>query len=161
MPEKRSALPFEDGPFLSVACICEKVLVEQDGVKSVIRVIDRLIHTVAGPQPPEDLEPFEHDMTLLIKLKSGSARGVYPIEVRLIKPSGESPPPFSQSVMFEGEEDRGVDIIMRMKIIFDMAGVYWFEIDLKGTRLTRLPFRVVYMPQVMQIGGPSGDQKPG
>ena len=37
-----------DGPFLQSALICEKVLQEQDGVLSAIRIIDR-IYFVIGP----------------------------------------------------------------------------------------------------------------
>ena len=151
----KTSLPFETGPYLSAACICEKVLVEHDGVKSIIRMVDRLIHTIEGSSPPEEMEPFDYNLTLFIKLKAGRARGVYPIQVHLIKPSGERPTPMQQSVLFEGEEDRGVDIVANMRIKFDMTGVYWFEIYLRDTCLTRIPFRVIYMPQVRQIRGPS------
>ena len=145
---------FERGPFLSAALLCEKVLVEQDGVKSAIRIVDRVTRTAVGPSPPDEMEPFDYDVTLLLKLKSGSARGVFPIEVRLLKPSGESPTPLRQNVLFEGEEDRGVDIVGNIKIRFDQSGIYWFAIYLGGNCLTQIPFRVIYIPQVMQIRGP-------
>ena len=148
--------PFERGPYLLVACLCEKVLEEKDGVKSAIRMIDRITHTVAGPNPPQEMEPFEQNLTLLIRLKSGYARGVYPIQVRLVKPSGDSPTPFAQNVLFEGEEDRGVDIVGKMTIKFDQTGIYWFHIYVGDVRLTQIPFRVNYVPQIRQIPGPSG-----
>lgn len=148
-----TALPFEHGPYLLAAFICEKVLEEKDGVKSAIRIIDRVTHTVVGPSPPEKMEPFDYHLTLLIKLKSGYARGVYPIQVRLVKPSGESPTPLAQNVLFEGEEDRGVDIVGSMTIKFDQTGIYWFHIYLGDVRLTQIPFRVNYVPQVKQIPG--------
>ncbi|MBA7596043.1 hypothetical protein ES703_07023 [subsurface metagenome] len=148
-----TAMPFERGPYLLAAFICEKVLEEKDGVKSAIRIIDRVTRTVVDPSPPEKMEPFDHELTLLIKLKSGNARGVYPIQVRLVKPSGESPTPFAQNVLFEGEEDRGVDIVMNMKVRFDQTGIYWFHIYLGDVRLTQIPFRVNYVPQVRQVPG--------
>lgn len=148
-----TALPFERGPYLLAAFICEKVLEEKDGVKSAIRIIDRVTHTVVGPSPPDKMEPFDYPLTLLIKLKSGYARGVYPIEVRLVKPSGESPTPLAQNVLFEGEEDRGVDIVVNMTVKFDQTGVYWFHVHLGDVRLTQIPFRVNYVPQVRQIPG--------
>ena len=151
-----TALPFERGPYLLVACLCEKVLEEKDGVKSAIRIIDRLTRAVADPSPPKEMEAFEHDLTLLIRLKSGDARGAYPLEIRLVKPSGESPAPLTQTVHFEGEEDRGIDIVVRMKIKFDMTGIYWFQIKLGDVRLTQIPIRIVYLPQVRTIPGPGG-----
>ncbi len=153
-------LPFERGPFLLCAITCEKVLEEKDGVKSAIRMIDRITRTVVGPSPPKEMEPFERDLNLLIRLKSGSARGAYPLEVRLVKPSGESPPPLLQTVYFEGEEDRGIDIVANMRIKFDLTGVYWFHVYLDGVRLTQIPLRIIYMPQFRQIHGPSGGPPP-
>ena len=148
-----TALPFEKGPYLLVACLCEKVLEEKDGVKSAIRIVDRVTHTVVSPTPPDEMEPFDYELTLLIKLKSGYARGPYSLEVRLVKPSGESPVPMTQTVYFEGEEDRGIDVVGHMRIRFDMTGLYWFHIYLGEVRLTQIPLRVIYLPQVRQVPG--------
>lgn len=152
--------PERGGPFLSAALICEKVLEEKDGVKSAVRIIDRVIHTVVGTRPPDEMEPFDYEATLLIRLKSGWARGAYAIRINLIKPSGESPMPLQQRVNFEGEEDRGVDIVGKMRIKFDQTGIYWFKIYLNDTFLTQVPLRVVYMPQVMQVPSPPPGSPP-
>ncbi len=141
---------FQEGPYLLAAIICEKILVEQGGVKSAIRIIDRVTRTAVGPHPPQEMEPFDHEMTLLIKFKSGRARGTYPLEIQLVKPSGESPTPVRQTILFEGEDDRGIDIVTNMRIKFDQTGIYWFNIILNDVRLTRIPFRVIYLPQVRQ-----------
>jgi hypothetical protein len=74
------------GPFISAALLCEKVLIEQDGVKSVIRIVDRVTRTVIGPNPPETMEPFDYEIALLVRLKSGWARGSYLLRVELVKP---------------------------------------------------------------------------
>ena len=152
--------PFQEGPYLSAAIICEKVLVEQDGVKSAIRIVDRVTRQTVGPNPPQEMEPFDYDMTMLIRFKSGRARGNYPLEIQLVKPSGESPTPFRQTILLEGEEDRGMDIVTNMRIRFDQAGIYWFNIILDEVRLTRIPFRVIYLPQIRQMSAPSGGPPP-
>ena len=151
---------FEEGPYLSAAIICEKVLVEKDGIKSAIRIIDRVTRQAIGPNPPHEMEPFDYETTLLLRLKSGRARGTYPLEIQLIKPSSESAVPLKQTILFEGEEDRGIDIVANMKIKFDLTGIYWFNIILNDVRLTRIPFRVIYLPQVRQIGASSGGPPP-
>jgi len=145
--------PFEQGPYLLAALLCEKVLVEQDGTKSAIRIIDRVTRTVASPSPPEKMEPFEYELTLLIRLKSGGASGTYPLQTILVKPSGERLLTLQESVEFKGEEDSGVDVIATMRIKFGLPGIYWFEIYLRDVCLTRLPLRVVYLAQVKQPGG--------
>ena len=61
------------GPYLSAAFLCEKVLEEKDGVKSAIRIIDRVTRTAVGPNPPMEMEPFQYNIVLLLKFKSGLA----------------------------------------------------------------------------------------
>ena len=140
-----------EGPYIS-ALLCEKVLEEKDGVKSAIRIIDRVTRTMVGPDASPTLQPFDYSMSLLIRLKSGHVRGVYTIKVNLVKPSGESFQMMQLPVHFEGEEDRGVDVAGQIQMRIEEPGLYWFEISLQDRGadelLTRLPFRVVYLPQI-------------
>ena len=154
-------MPFEGGPYLAAAILCEKILVEADGVKSAIRIIDRINHTVVGPDPPKAMEAFDYQLNLLLKFKSGMARGPMSLEVRFMKPSGESPSPTRQTVNFEGEDDRGVDIIANLQLKLDQAGLHWFDISLEGERVTRVPLRVVYLSQVRQVTAPPEGPSPG
>jgi len=144
---------FERGPYLSAALLCEKVLVEQDGVKSAIRIVDRINRTAVGPSPPSEMEPFDYEMVLLLRFKSGWARGVHTVKVQTAKPSGELMPEVVNSVLFEGEEDRGVDIVGHMKLKLEQTGIYWIYIYLNDIRVTQIPFRVTYMSQVIQVRG--------
>ena len=141
---------------MSAAFLCEKVLSETDGVKSAIRIIDRVTRTVFDPTPPETMAPFDYSVTLFVRFKSGAARGPMNLEVRFSKPSMESPSPFRQTVNFEGEEDRGVDIVGQIRIRFDQPGLHWFDVNLDGVRLTRIPLRVIYIPQITQTSEPRG-----
>lgn len=137
----------DQGPYLSAAFFCEKVLVEQDGVKSAIRIIDRVIHQALGPEPPTEMEPFEYELSLFIRFKSGRARGTRTIDVQMVKPSGESRLVTKFPVLFEGEDDRGIDSVGIIRLKFDQTGLYWFNIYLDAIRVTRVPFRVIYMPR--------------
>jgi hypothetical protein len=149
---------FASGPFIEAALLCEKILQEVDGAKSVIRIIDRVVRRIAGPTPPMEMEPFEYELFLFIRFKSGACRGPMQLEVKLIKPSGESPPPATHTLIFEGEDDRGVDVVMGMRIKFEQTGLYWFSIRLQEETITRIPLRIVYIPQTIQI--PPARQNP-
>ena len=157
MSEKTSQ--FERGPYLSAALLCEKVLDEKDGVKSAIRIIDRVTRTYVGPNPPAEMEPFDYDVVLLIKFKSGWARGVHTVKIQTAKPSGELTPEIINSVLFEGEEDRGIDIIGNMRIRLDQTGIYWIYVYLNDIRITQIPLRVTYIPQIRQVKGGSPSQE--
>ena len=159
--EDQPQVAFADGPYLQTAIICENVLVEQDGVKSAIRIYDRHVRTTTGSSPPLEMEPHDMELVLLLRFKSGSARGSYPLEIRLQKPSGESLTPGSQTIMFEGEDDRGTDVVIHMTTRIELTGLYWFDVYLNNTRVTRIPLRIVYLRQVTnQNAPPSGGQPP-
>jgi hypothetical protein len=138
--------PFQQGPFLNAAVLCEKILQETDGVVSPIRIVDRLTIQARGENSPSEMASFSQQFTLLLTFKSGDARGPLPLEVRLQRPSGESPPPLRQSLNFEGDDDRGVNFITKLDLKLEMPGLYWFDIFLDGQRITRIPLRVIYLP---------------
>jgi hypothetical protein len=139
-----------DGPFLIDAMLCEKILEEKDGVKSAIRMVDRITRTVLGPDPPSQMEPFDYEITLLIRFKSGRTRGTYPLKIVFVQPSGESRTQ-AISINFEGEDDRGVDIVAPLRINLPLTGVYWIEVYLQDEFLTKVPMRVIYMPQTIRM----------
>jgi hypothetical protein len=141
--------PDELGLYLNAAVICEKILREQDGVISAIRIIDRVTHAVAGP---DVMEPFPYRLALVLNFKSGEALGNYQISIQPIKPdTNEKLPAASYTVKFEAPADRGVGIAADMEIVFDVPGLWWFDIYLSGQgkvrRVTRIPFRIIYLPQ--------------
>ena len=148
---------FQSGPFLSAAFLCEKLLQEADGIKSAIRIVDRLTIQAAGPQPPAEMPAFPYQVVLFLRFKSGRARGPMSLEVRVVNPAGESKPLTNETLMFEGEDDRGIDAVCNVSIKLQQAGIYWFYIDLEGVTLTRVPFRVIYLPQVRPASYQGGD----
>ena len=101
------------------------------------------------------MEPFKYQITLYVSFKAGSARGPMMLEVRLQKPSGESPSPFSQELNFEGDDERGVNVVGQLNMEFETAGLYWFDVYLGGHRVTRIPFRVIYSRAVRQTNVPT------
>ena len=156
MPEQH---PFERGPHLAAAVLCEKVLTEQDGVASLIRIVDRVTQTAIGPEAPFAMTTFQRELFLFVSFKSGSARGVKELTVRLTKPSGESPFAETLPVNFEGEDDRGANVIVQLLLEIDMVGLWWLDISLDGVHVTRLPLRIIYLRQATRGSARGG--RPG
>jgi len=75
---------------------------------------------------------------------------VHKVKIQPTKPSGELMPEFVRSVLFEGEEDRGIDIIIDTIFKLDQTGIYWLHLYLNDNKFTQIPLRVIYIPQVMQ-----------
>lgn len=150
--------PFDMGPFLTAAALCERVLTEQDGVNSLIRIVDRLTITAGGSEAPENMPPSQHLLSLYISFKSGTARGVKQLMVRIQKPDGNSPQPLSVPLNFEGEDDRGTNLIMQIQFEIDVVGLWWLDVSLDDNHVTKLPLRVIYLRQPSlqgpTLGGP-------
>ena len=87
---------------MGAAFLCEKILMEGDGVASAIRIVDRPIHQPFTEDPQGPMEPLGHELTLFLIFKAGVAKGSMSLEVRLEKPSGERGSPFQQTVNFQG-----------------------------------------------------------
>jgi len=134
---------FETGPHLKMACFCERMLREADGVASVIRVIDRLIHTEAKPDAPAEMPPVTYEMKLVIMLIPGSALGRHELKIERELPSGLREKPVAITVQMEGG-NRGANIVMDVKMTFPLEGLYWFNVYLDDALLTKMPFQVLY-----------------
>ena len=138
------------GPYVAAAFFCEKVLIEQDGVASVIRMFDRMtVHaqsTTQNAQAPEALPQMAVGVTLYLLLRAGKARGRHRIDLTIELPSGiRHEHPQKQYVQFEGEE-RGAQMIADMQLPVIGEGLYWFEIAVEGDFVTKIPLRIHYQP---------------
>jgi hypothetical protein len=78
-----------------------------------------------------------------------------PFHIRVEKPSGEPQASPRQNLFFEGDADRGVDVIIPLDLILEMTGLYWLDIMLQDVRVTRVPFRVIYNP-ISAVQRPGG-----
>ena len=138
------------GPYVQVAAICAMPLIEQQGYLSVIRIQDRIqVAGVTDQMPPQPLS----SLNLVLALKSGEIRGKYSILVSVTTPSGKTLPGPEIPMLFEGEE-RGVITALPLGVVADEEGLYWFEITLEGTMLSRIPLRVMYQKVGMFPGMP-------
>lgn len=135
-----SAMPISGGPYLAGAFLCEKALLEGDGVNSFIRVVDRW--TVSGPS--EQMPPTSIQATLVIMFKSGIHRGPGTLLVQPVSPSDQNMLPLSLSLLFEGDEDRGLTLVVPMAFPVNEPGVHWFVVSIDGQAFTSIPLRVIY-----------------
>jgi hypothetical protein len=138
-----SAMPVPGGPYLTAACFCDKVLIEQDGVVSLIRIVDRW--NIAGPTgeiPPGTLI----NTTLFLLFRSGIHRGSGQVTITPILPEGEKMASIFTSVSFEGDDERGAALVLPVAFPAREAGMYWFEVNLEGVGvITYVPLRIVYL----------------
>jgi hypothetical protein len=131
------------GPYIRVATLCERVLQEQDGVLSIVRVIDRITITASGPSAPQEMPPSNVSFFIVVMLQSGGVRGRYNLKVVPVTPSGKLLRELSAGVLLEGE-DRGVNVVLNSQMVAGEEGLYWFDVFLEEQLLTRIPLRLLY-----------------
>ena len=139
------------GPFLTAALFCERVLQEKDGVLSAIRIIDRLTHTITGPDAPDEMPSFQVQISILISFKSGDAKGRQELTVTPSSPSGKTLPGLSVPILFEGDE-RGANVNIGYAFKAEEEGLYWFGVILNGKEFTRIPLRIIYQKMQTTMG---------
>ncbi len=141
------------GPYVQHAFFCENIL-REGNVSSFIRQIDRLTITTSGPDAPADMPSTNYSAHVALGFKSGGARGSYEAKIIREHPSGirDSQPLLSIALLFEGD-DRGSGLAGPVNMTFEEPGLYWFDVFLDETLMTRIPFRVIY--QRAMAGGPT------
>ena len=132
------------GPYLLVACFCENVVQRADQVLTLVNIVDRVNITAQGSEAPETMPPTPYPLYLVLNLKAGRARGRYEVRITADLPDGSSKVVSSMSANFEGEDDRGVQLVNQMHIMLSQEGLHWFRVEVGGSEITRLPLRVVY-----------------
>lgn len=142
---------YEEGPYVQVACFCDQVIEDKSGTLSLIRIIDTITRSVSDPHSPEEMPPFTHALTLVLSLKSGSARGRGTLSITPEMPTGEVKEPLDFTVHFDGEE-RGSNIILRINFLFQYEGLYWFDVRLNDKKFTAIPLRIRYDRTLARIG---------
>jgi hypothetical protein len=120
------------GPWLQTALLCRKLSIDEAGRATAIDIVDG-VAVAAG-------EPLK--LHLVIALVRGSWQGVMQLRVMAFDPEGEpivsmevegDPPdiPYAQS-----------QIVVPIELTAGRPGVYWFDVQIDGTLVTRVPLRV-------------------
>ena len=142
------------GPYVQVAGFCDTFIEDKGGVLSLIRMIDTIITSAAGTEPPTKMPPLSRTLNLIIMLKSGSALGRHELTIKPKAPSEQELPSLPFSIHFEGEE-KGVNVIARLNLVLEEEGVYWFAVMVDNALVTKVPLRVRYSRMVTATHSPN------
>ncbi len=131
-------------PLVLVACLCERVLTEADGVMSLIRIVDQ--YTVGAP--PETVERLNPPLviTLVLQLKANGHVGKHNITLQLHGPT-KSQEPQTIEIDFPDRPLSGANIVIQSQVgMVKNFGEMRFDVRFDGEFLTSVPFRVLQAP---------------
>jgi hypothetical protein len=140
-----------EGPYLSLAVLCENVLVDKDGVHSLIRIVDKVTvyaQTSSGePVPPAALAfiapPFPFQIA--VGFRSGIARGQRTLKLISKLPSGGVISETALPISFDADKEQlGVFVRVGMTLAAKEEGVYWIDVLLNDVLMTKIPLWVKF-----------------
>jgi hypothetical protein len=131
-------------PYIAAACICEKVLIEQDSVASVIRIIDTL-HVEGPAEGAAAKVPIAVNFQVFVSVKAGDLVGSHEIGLVMRGPTGDVKRAATWPVVFAKGPEGGANL----KIDFNLfgkepgtlptLGLYWFDVLWGEEVLTSIP----------------------
>jgi hypothetical protein len=145
-----------DHPWVSIATICEKWLVEKDDVTSVIRMVDRF--TVPRPAGWDGKEPIGLPLLGVIGLRSGGIKGRRTVRIYGTSPKGKRSKIQDIPVEFLGG-DSGVNIRLSIMFGFKTEGTHWLDVYVEKWHATRIPVTIVFA-RATQAESPTSDGQP-
>jgi hypothetical protein len=136
-------MPFEGGPYVTAAALCDRTLQESDGVLSLIRIVDKV--TVAGVGPEEQMAQASVNLTLVLILKAGDAAGrPFTVKLRPENPEGRAIAETQVPVRFADEPNASASLLVQLGLLINQPGLYWINVLLDDELLTRVPLLVQY-----------------
>lgn len=111
-------------PCLTTALICEKVLIEQDSVLSVVRILDR----IEVAETPEGQQP-RFTFYVLVAVKAGVALGRHSLQLVSRLPSGgQIKKPLDFEPFELKTEDEGANFVVRTGLEITEYGTYGIDV---------------------------------
>lgn len=125
--------------------VCEKVLIEVDGVVSAIRLVD-IFYVTKVPDLPEKYLAAQMVVVGAIRVQPGDPEE-HTIELRLIRPSGKfvtiGEPKKARFESREPQAPGGFDFVAPIGVLAKEMGVHYFVLLLDGQESARAAFTLV------------------
>jgi hypothetical protein len=149
--KKRLSATKQVGPYLATAVLCEKVIKEEDGVFSIVRIIDRITFQLPAGLLSSgvfSLGAALYQACLFVTFKTGYAKGKRALSLKAFSPDGSKlMEDLTLSIQFDGKGETGAAANIQIGVQFRMEGLHWFHLFLDGQQITRIPLQVITQQQ--------------
>jgi hypothetical protein len=138
-------IPMSEGPYLTAALFCERVIEDKERVLTIVRIMDSIIIDLPEDIPadfPSDENRLPVSFDGLVSLKTGKSPGEHTIRIDMISPSGKRSENYRQTVTLSPEEHGGANLMLHNTVSVKKGGLFYFEVFIDDKLATRLPFRI-------------------
>jgi hypothetical protein len=136
-------------PYLNLATICERYILEADGALTLFRIIDRFIVQGDTPEMPATVIQF----TLVVNFRSGNFRGGLDLRLKMIDPNLNTINDAILPQVFEAPEERACQVLGNFRMGIKETGIHWIIVELADQEYTRIPIRILYQKQPTIVSG--------
>lgn len=145
-PKRRVSSRPRRGPFLTAALLCERVIEEKDGSLTAVRLVDQLTIEPGPKQPNVVTVVVPLNLSLLVSIREGEPRHAYEVSITLRDPTGNTRKLLPAGQMLVAGPVAGGNFVAHLVFLPQQEGMYFFEIDLDGKFVSRIPLNVVRQP---------------
>jgi hypothetical protein len=129
------------GPFVSATLIAEKLLMEQDGAGTIVRIVDRVgLDSAVANHPMGEMVGL--NLTILVAFRAGGFKGKSRVLIVHETPSGKSEPIGYSEMQFDGTAAQTVNVQAPIVLRWEGAGQYWYDILLDDRFVSRIPLQM-------------------
>lgn len=134
-------------PKVAVAVMCERVLQENDGVMSLIRIIDK----ATVNRPKIDKRNPVLDTNVFLSFRADGFVGKKRLSMRGFNPDGKpwKAPPVEAEIEWTGP-DHITNVTVRLRLTIQSEGLYCIQVTLNDKPVSRIPLTVVWTKPEIQ-----------
>lgn len=140
--EDQSHPRYSPGPWVIVAAICERSLIDTDNRLSLIRISERFVLSTNDPTRL-DLPRVPVSMAAIVVLSGSSDHDGGLFTMQINSPSGHFTRGRPVPLQFR-DSGWSTRITVNLTFHFDVAGTYWIDAIFDDRVLTRIPLQVVF-----------------
>jgi hypothetical protein len=133
--------PLKEKPTFEAACVCENVIMEGQGVPSLIRILDRIEVAIPDNLPP-GIPPGFPIKTFIRFKAAADLTGSAIISSRVTKPDGTVGASMNTEIALTAGVNRGIQVISEIQIISPQAGFYHFSFYWNDEFVVSIPLEV-------------------
>jgi hypothetical protein len=130
-------------PYLIAAFFCERILKEEDGVLSAIRIVDVFNVHVPKENPPDSIPAIQLTMMTIFKSEEPAT---YSLTFEILSPSGQKYRGGQSAMMSLEGKEKGANLILHFPVAANEYGLYWIDLFIDEERITRVPFKIQLAP---------------
>ncbi len=142
-PKKRP-----NGPYLSAACFCDNIVIDERGAATLVRIIDSVTVSLK-PQPDQPIPdnaslPVPITVWAFFAFKKGGSGKKHILKLIMEPPGGETRRNvLERQLDFRAEEHGGSQLRLQIGLVAQRNGVYWLSVYLDNKFMTSLPLNVL------------------